>query len=112
DITGFGLLGHAAEMAKGSQVGMTIRSEHVPVLPRTRELAEMGIIPGGSKENYHWLSDCVTYDERIDDVTQHILCDAVTSGGLLIALNSDEAATLLADLHRGGIEAKIVGEVT
>lgn len=112
DVTGFGLLGHAAEMAKGSQVGITIWQEQVPILPRTRELAEQGFVPGGSKANHQWLADCVTYGEHVDDVTQQILCDAVTSGGLLISIAPDEAETLLFELRKCGIEAAAIGVVT
>lgn len=112
DVTGFGLLGHAAEMAKGSRVGITVWHDRVPVLPRTRELAEQGVVPGGSKANRKWLTDCVTYDDSIDDVTQQILCDAVTSGGLLISIGATEAESLLSQLDERGIEAAIIGEVT
>lgn len=112
DVTGFGLLGHAAEMAKGSRVGMIIEYDRVPVLPRTRELAERNVVPGGTKANHKWLADCVTYDDRIDEVAQLILCDAVTSGGLLMSIAASEAETLLAELHNRGIEAAMIGEIT
>ncbi len=112
DVTGFGLLGHAAEMAKGSGVGLVIHQERVPVLPRTRALAEEGIVPGGSKANHRWLSECVTYAEHIDEVDQWILCDAVTSGGLLISVSEQEAERLHADLINRGVEAVIIGYVT
>lgn len=111
DVTGFGLLGHAAEMAKGSGVGMTIWHDRVPVLPRTHELAAQHVVPGGTKANHKWLMDCVTYHEGIDDVMQLILCDAITSGGLLIAVSEDEADTLLNALHKRGIEGAMIGEV-
>lgn len=112
DITGFGLLGHAMEIAEGSGTGITIESTAVPVLPKTRELAEQNIIPGGSKKNHKWLSGRIQY-ENIDDVDQVILCDAITSGGLLITVPEPEAEPLLSDLKEKGVEwASIIGTVT
>lgn len=112
DITGFGLLGHAMEIAEGSGTGITIERSAVPVLPKTRELAEQNIIPGGSKKNHKWLSGRIQY-ENIDDVDQVILCDAITSGGLLITVPESEAEPLLNDLKAKGVEwASIIGTVT
>jgi selenide, water dikinase len=112
DITGFGLLGHAMEIAEGSGTGITIEIQSVPVLPRTRELAEQNIIPGGSKKNHKWLSGRIQY-ENIDDMDQVILCDAITSGGLLITVPESEAEPLLNDLKEKGVEwASIIGTVT
>ncbi len=112
DITGFGLLGHASEVAKGSDVGLVIHQDQVPVLERTRALAEEGIVPGGSKDNHKWLSECVHYAEDIDQTDQWILCDAVTSGGLLIAVPEAEAADLLEELKAKGVEAADIGYAT
>lgn len=112
DITGFGLLGHAAEMAKGSDVGFVITKKQVPVLSRTRELAELGSIPGGTKANHKWLHDCVHYAEHIDEIDQFILCDAITSGGLLISVSPQDAPDLLAQLVERGVEAAEIGYVT
>ncbi|MCD7033602.1 selenide, water dikinase SelD [Metabacillus sp. GX 13764] len=112
DVTGFGLLGHASEMAKGSEKGIMIDSKRVPVLERVRELAEQGVIPGGTKNNHKHLSGSVTFPEGMDDIDQYILCDAVTSGGLLISLPAVEAESLLADLKAAGLEAEMIGDVT
>ncbi len=112
DVTGFGLLGHAREIAEGSKTGITIFSDKVPVLSRTRELAEQDIIPGGSKKNHKWLADCIDYSENIDEVTQFILCDAVTSGGLLISVPESEAESLHKALLERNVPAAIIGEVT
>ena len=65
-VTGFGLLGHAFEMAKGSHVGMRIIQSQVPVLPRVRELAEAGFVPGGTKNNFAHLQGSITYPETMD----------------------------------------------
>ncbi len=86
DVTGFGLLGHASEMARGSDVSFEIDLERVPVLNGTYELAEQGIVPGGSKSNHKWLEKDIAYGTDISIQQQLVLCDAITSGGLLIAL--------------------------
>lgn len=112
DVTGFGLLGHASEMAKGSQAGITIYNEQVPLLPRVRELAEQGVIPGGTKNNFAHLDGEVSFLAQMDELDQLILCDAVTSGGLLISVSGDEANSLLAQLIEKGVEAALIGEVT
>ncbi|MGD6817997.1 selenide, water dikinase SelD [Metabacillus sp. 113a] len=112
DVTGFGLLGHTSEMAKGSKAGIRIAKEAVPVLPRVRELAEQGVIPGGTKNNFAHLQGDVTFPKTMDQIDQYILCDAVTSGGLLISVAGSEADALLKDLLDAGVEAAIVGDVT
>lgn len=112
DVTGFGLLGHTLEIAEGSGVGITIESKAVPVLPRTRELAEQNIIPGGSKKNHKWLGDRIEYASTIDEVEQFILCDAITSGGLLISLPKSEAEALQLALQTKNVPSAIIGEVT
>ncbi|PZD94588.1 selenide, water dikinase SelD [Paenibacillus sambharensis] len=111
DVTGFGLLGHASEMAKGSNAGLRIRAGAVPVLPRVRELAEEGVIPGGTKNNFAHLQGAVTFPDTMDQVGQYILCDAVTSGGLLIAVSGAEAEDLHGRLRQAGVDAHIIGEV-
>ncbi|MFC4023352.1 selenide, water dikinase SelD [Oceanobacillus longus] len=112
DVTGFGLLGHASEMAKGSNTGIRIYNEQVPMLSRVRELAEAGAVPGGTKNNFDHLKNDVTFPETMDQIDQWILCDAVTSGGLLISVSDKEADDLLLKLQHAGVEAAIIGEVT
>lgn len=112
DITGFGLLGHTLEMAKGSQVGITVYWDQVPVLPRVRELAEKGLVPGGTKNNYEHVRDSIEFPADLDQIDQYILCDAVTSGGLLIAVNPDQAEELTDKLRRAGVAASLIGEAT
>ncbi len=112
DVTGFGLLGHACEMAKGSTVSMTITYDDVPVLDGTYNLADKGIIPGGSKSNYEWLKDDVEFASSITESSQYILCDAITSGGLLVSLPKEEAKAYVQKLHEQNITtAQIIGEV-
>ncbi|EMR05950.1 Selenide, water dikinase [Bhargavaea cecembensis DSE10] len=112
DVTGFGLLGHATEMAQGSKTGLVIRSEDVPVLPRTHELAEQGAVPGGTKNNHAHVADSIAYPDSMDETGQWILCDAVTSGGLLAAVEGSQADGLLEALRKNGVDAHIIGEVT
>ncbi|AKG34742.1 selenide, water dikinase SelD [Paenibacillus durus] len=112
DVTGFGLLGHASEMAKGSGSGLIIRREAVPVLPRVRELAEQGFVPGGTRNNYAHLEGTIIYPESLDQIDRYILCDAVTSGGLLISVAGHDSEALLSDLAAAGVEAAMIGEVT
>lgn len=113
DITGFGLLGHASEIAEGTGVSLTIRAKNVPILPGTRELAENNVVPGGTKKNRNWLKDAVSYGESVDEIEQLILCDAVTSGGLLISLPAKEAEDYVRVLHEKGINAAtVIGDVT
>ncbi|REE94590.1 selenophosphate synthase [Paenibacillus taihuensis] len=112
DVTGFGLVGHALEMAKGSKVSVHIQKQNVPLLPRVRELAEQGFVPGGTKNNFAHVENDVTFADDIDQIDRYILCDAVTSGGLLIAVASEQAETLLEALKVKGVEASLIGEVT
>ncbi|WP_231784186.1 selenide, water dikinase SelD [Lentibacillus sp. JNUCC-1] len=112
DVTGFGLMGHAMEMAEASDVGLTIYHEDVPVLPRAEELAQTGVIPGGSKNNFNHVKDRIKYPYDMTDTRKWLLSDAVTSGGLLAAVDITEANDLLEKLQANGIEAAIIGEVT
>jgi selenide,water dikinase len=115
DVTGFGLLGHASELARESKVGMRITSAAVPVLPSTYPYAAQNIFPGGSLSNQKFLTsrEYVSFDPAIDSVQQKILCDAVTSGGLLICVAGDQADSLAAALaERGTLASAIIGEVT
>ncbi|MBB6672675.1 selenide, water dikinase SelD [Cohnella nanjingensis] len=112
DVTGFGLIGHALEMAKGSGVGIRLRERDVPILPRVRELAERGFVPGGTKNNYNHVKDDVAFAETLDETSRLILCDAVTSGGLLIAVEAGQADALLRDLREAGVDARAIGETT
>ena len=112
DVTGFGLLGHASEMAKGSQLGLIIHQADVPMLPRVRELAENGFVPGGTKNNFAHLEGSILYPDEMDQIDRYILCDAVTSGGLLISIAEDQSVELLNQLKDAGVEAALIGEVT
>lgn len=111
DISGFGLLCHAGEMAEKSGVGMVIRFGQVPLLPGAEALARKGAIPAGAERNREFLG------QRVEALglpahALDLLCDPQTSGGLLIALPPREAERLLHQLHQGGVkEVALIGEV-
>ena len=112
DVTGFGLLGHAAEMAEGSQVGMTFYAARVPALAHSLALAAESL-QGGSLDNQRFLQSKVTVATGVNPARANLLFDAQTSGGLLIAVAEAEAEALLDALGQNGVEAAaLVGEVT
>jgi len=112
DVTGFGLLGHACEMLNGSQVGMAIDSAAVPCFPEAKEFALKGMLPGGLGCNREFRAGMVDIAAGVPDYLADILFDPQTSGGLLIAVPAEKAATLLERMHREGIEAAAtIGEV-
>ncbi len=112
DVTGFGLLGHGSEIARGSDVTLEFTLSQVPVLEGTFELASQGVVPGGSKSNHDWLKNDVEYNDISMD-EQLILCDSITSGGLLVALPASEADQYVEALQKAGLSyATIVGKVT
>ncbi len=112
DITGFGLLGHLNEMTAGSGVSCIIKSENVPVLKGVYELAMAGAIPGGSRNNLDFVQPHIEWAPTISAIMKVILCDAQTSGGLLISLPANEAGEYIArTLAEYGIRAQIIGEI-
>jgi selenide,water dikinase len=86
DVTGFGLLGHLHNMLRASGVSAEIGVDSVRLLPRARELAERGAIPGGTKRNLESLTEAVTFAPDVTQIERLLLCDAQTSGGLLMAV--------------------------
>jgi len=112
DITGFGFIGHALEMAKASQVGMKINSKNIPVLPGAIEYASQGLIPGGAYTNRDFFSCKVSIKTEVSQVIIDLLYDPQTSGGLLISLTPEHAEKLVKILKEDNIDSWIVGEVT
>lgn len=110
DVTGFGLAGHAAEMAGGASCGVRLSSAAVPLLPGTREYAENGLVPEGTWRNKQGRMKAMRGQDALDPATIDILFDPQTSGGLLAALPAEQAAAALDELGAAGIEAAIVGE--
>jgi selenide,water dikinase len=112
DITGFGLVGHAAGMAQGSGVTLVFEESDLPLLPGALELCRAGMIPGGGARNRQFYAPCTRISDEIADAMADLAFDPQTSGGLLIALPGDDAIKLLADLQQAGnVDAAIVGRV-
>ncbi|MCR4424276.1 MAG: selenide, water dikinase SelD [candidate division WOR-3 bacterium] len=113
DITGFGLLGHCWEMAQASGVDIVIKADAVPFLPGVQRLAEEGWFPGGTLKNYEFIRRRAEFARGINKTLRLLLCDAQTSGGLLIAVSEKKFARLEQELIRAGVsEFKEVGVVT
>jgi selenide,water dikinase len=112
DITGFGFLGHALEMAEGSGIGMRIRASEVPYFQGIRSFVEEGLVPGGLIRNRKFREKQLDVGPGCPEWLIDILFDPQTAGGLLISLPPDAAKELLGKMHAAGIEeAAIVGEV-
>ena len=112
DVTGFGLMGHLAEMAAGSGVDVEIVWDDLPLLPGVLECAAQGVIPGSVERNRESCAAAVTLGAGVSETMLDVCMDAQTSGGLLIALAEPDAAGLLAQLHEDGIaEAAVIGKV-
>lgn len=112
DITGFGLLGHALEMAKASKVGMCIYADKVPIISEAMTFASMGMVPIGSHLNQKFCSHHLDIDSKIDPILIDILGDAQTSGGLLISVPANRCNDLIQKLlERNTPAADVVGEV-
>lgn len=112
DITGFGFIGHALEMATASQVGMVIQLKAVPIFPEAMDYAKLGLVPGGAYSNRQFFSCRVEVHSDVSDLLVDILYDPQTSGGLLISLPPSEADRLVEILKKeGDTSSSIVGEV-
>ena len=113
DITGFGLMGHLRGMTRGSKVGAIINASDVPVLPGVWNLLEKNVVPGGTFRNMNGVEDSVDWDKSLTDQQRLLMCDAQTSGGLLISVTKDKVEKLLSELEISGVETRvIVGEIT
>ena len=113
DITGFGLMGHLRGMTRGSKVGAIINASDVPVLPGVWDLLEKNVVPGGTFRNMNGVEDSVDWDKSLTDQQRLLMCDAQTSGGLLISVTKDKVEKLLSELEISGVETRvIVGEIT
>lgn len=109
DVTGFGLLGHAAEMAEASGLSLVLEAGALPLLPEAREMARAGLVPGGAYNNRKWLDGKVEFQAGVPVDTEDICFDPQTSGGLLIALGEKEAGRLLTELQAAIPCAAIIG---
>ncbi len=112
DVTGFGLLGHLHHVLHASRCAARIDASAVPVLDFARELAGQGLVPGGSKRNRTYVEAHASFAPGVDEVTRILLCDAQTSGGLLVAVPPEGERTLLAELERRAAPARaVIGEI-
>ena len=109
DITGFGLIGHAREMALASDVSLRLRASRIPAISGALECIRAGYIPGGLKNNRDFAECMVQYDEGVADDCRTLLFDPQTAGGLLIATPKCDA--LMQALKAAGVDATEVGEV-
>jgi selenide,water dikinase len=113
DVSGFGLLGHLHNLLRASGTDAEIRAAAVPLLPHAREVAEAGAIPHGSHRNFESLGEWVTFEPSVASVDRLLLADAVTSGGLLIAVPESRVDELLRHLGRERTPvAAVIGRVT
>jgi selenide,water dikinase len=112
DITGFGFLGHAVQLAENSRAGMKVNLDSIPIFDQVKEFAKKGLRPGGLNRNKEFYSKSVEFSEQVPEYMRDVLFDPQTSGGLLISLAEKKTDVLLNRLKDAGITmAAIVGEV-
>jgi selenide,water dikinase len=112
DVTGFGLLGHLAEMVCGSGLSIQVDSGQVPVIAEALEFASMGLIPAGAHKNREFREEMITFGETLPRALQDVLFDPQTSGGLLISVSGNQATALVAALKDAGAgDAAQIGEI-
>ena len=112
DVTGFGLLGHLAEMVNGSGCSARIFSAQVPVIPEAEGFAAMGLIPAGAYKNREFREQMITFAETVSRTLQDLMFDPQTSGGLLISVSDVHCNDLISALKEGGIEDAVrIGDV-
>jgi len=111
DITGFGFLGHAREMAAGSKVSLELDHARIPALPGALDAARAGFLAGGLKNNREWLEGCVEFAPAVPEEVRNLLLDPQTSGGLLVAIAESRAAAALAALSKRNVPARSIGRV-
>ncbi len=113
DVTGFGLMGHLTGMLRASGVGARVHASAAPVLPGVVELLEQGVAPGGTHRNEAGVADSVIWDDAITASQRLVLCDAQTSGGLLIAVPLERLEGLLEALEQRDVATRaVIGSIT
>jgi len=110
DVTGFGLAGHAAEMAAGSGAGLRLRLSSLPIIPEAREYAAMGLVPEGTYRNREGRLKFISGADALTPLDLDLIFSPETSGGLLAALPEAEAEKALAALREAGVDAAIIGD--
>jgi selenide, water dikinase len=111
DVTGFGLIGHAREIALASKVSLCFYANRIPLLEGALDCVRAGYIPGGLKANREFAECVVEYENGISDELKTMLFDPQTAGGLLISVAAGHAAGLNTTLHAAGVPAVEIGEV-
>ena len=109
DVTGYGLLGHLLEMCQGSNISAEVDLKNLELLPDVRDLAESGIMAGGSRRNLEYVSDYAEFDPQLTEVDRLLAADAQTSGGLLVSLPRKDAMSFLENFGGQGF---LVGKIT
>ena len=113
DVTGFGLMGHLTGMLRASGVSAVINASAAPVLPGVDELLAQGVAPGGTHRNQAGVADYVEWDGSVSAEQRLLLCDAQTSGGLLISVPEERLSTLLDELEKRGVPTReVIGSIT
>jgi selenide,water dikinase len=112
DVTGFGLIGHAREMALASNVALRFYSKDIPVLPGALECIRAGYVPGGLLANREFAECVVGYEAEISDELKTLLFDPQTAGGLLVSIAEDDCQKLVLELQNAGVSALRIGNVT
>ena len=112
DITGFGLIGHLYEMAKGSHVTIEIESKAVPAIKGAYDYAEMGLVPAGAYKNMHYVGENVKIEKGVSETLIDMFFDPQTSGGLLISLKEKDCETLI-DIYKNTLKTEfaVIGRV-
>lgn len=111
DVTGFGLLGHAMEMAEGSKVTVRIHSSGVPCIEEAFPLAEARVLPGAAGKTWKYIEPRTRLSGSVTETLRNIMTDPQTSGGLLISVSADDTRPLLDEMRAKGINAVEVGEI-
>lgn len=111
DVTGFGLLGHAREMAMGSDVSMRIDHSRVAYLPGAMEAARGGFFSGGLANNREFVEGCAAFAPNVAKEFEALMFDPQTSGGLLASITDEVSISVMTALKRRGIVAQVIGEV-
>jgi selenide,water dikinase len=111
DVTGFGLLGHALELARGAKLRVMVRLEQVPVMADVAGLSEQGVVPGGTRTNLEHATRWVRFPAGLPEAVRHVLADAQTNGGLLACVPRRDVDAALTLLARARVEAWVIGDV-
>jgi selenide,water dikinase len=111
DITGFGLLGHAREMAAGSNVSLVIDASRVGFLPEAVDFARQGFLPAGLHRNREFIGGCVEFEDDVTEEVRNLLFDPQTAGGLLFSVAPESSAELVSTLRDSGVHGDEIGEV-